>query len=196
MNRIKSLLGVFAFALLVLTLPTIASAQWGGNGRNGGYGNGGYGNGGYNNYQLKDTIKRLKRDSKDFVNFLDNALDRSRRNGTDYEDRLNQLAKDFRRAADRLESRFSDRDIYRSQSEAQDVLNLASQLDREMRRARLDYNVQNYWNNMQSQIDEIAYAYGNGRYNNRNDNRNDRNNRNNRNNRNGGWGDWRNKFPF
>lgn len=186
MNRIKSLLGVFAFALLVLSLPTIASAQWGGNGRNGGYGNGGYGNGGYNNgYRLKDTVKRLKRDSKDFVNFVDNSLDRSRRNGSRYEDQLNELARDFRSAADRLESRFDERDIYRSQGEAQRVLNLASQLDREMRRARLDYNVQNYWNNIQNQVREIANAYGN--YNNGRGN----NNRNNRNN--GGWG---NRFPF
>lgn len=184
MNRIKSLLGVFVFSLLVLSLPTIASAQWGGNNRDRNrdrdddyYGRN---NGGYNNYGLRDTVKRLERDTKDFVNFVDNALDRSRYDGTDYEDRINDLAKDLRNAADRLEDRFDDRDTYRSQSEAQNVISIANRLDRELRRARLGYNIDNYWNNLQRQINEISNAYrgrGNGRGN-------------------GRWGEWKNRFPF
>jgi hypothetical protein len=186
MNLIKSLLGVFVFSLLVLSLPTSASAQWGGNNRRDRdrdrdddyYGR----NGGYNNYGLRDTVRRLKRDTRDFVNFVDNALDRSRYDGTDYEDRINDLAKDFRNAADRLESRYDDRDLYRSQNEAQNVINLANRLDRELRRVRLGYDIDNYWNNLQRQVSEISNAYrGRGRGNNRN---------------NGGWGDWRNRFPF
>ena len=185
MNRIKSLLGVFAFALLVLSLPTIASAQWGGNNRDRNrdrdddyYGRN---NGGYNNYGVRDTVRRLKRDTKDFVNFVDNALDRSRVDGRDFEDRINDLAKDLRRAADRLEDKYNDRDPYRSQSEFQNVVNTANRLDRALRRARLGYNIDNYWNNIQNQISQISNAYRGGRG----------NNRNNRNN-----GGWRDRFPF
>lgn len=172
MNRIKSLVGVFAFSLLVLSLPTIASAQWGNRDRNRDR-NDNYGrNGGYNNnYQLKNTVKRLKNDSKDFVNFLDNELDRSRLDDSRREDQLNDLAKDFRNAANRLEDRFNDRDLNRSSREAQDVINLANRLDNAMRRLRLSRDLTNYWNNIQRQVNEIsnAYRYGNnGRGNGRN----------------------------
>ncbi|HRH42468.1 MAG TPA: hypothetical protein PKY82_12650 [Pyrinomonadaceae bacterium] len=194
MNRIKNLVSVFAFSLLVMSLPVVASAQWGGNNRNnggygnGGYGNGGYGNGGYySNEQLKSTVKRLKNDSKDLAKFIDRDLDRSRYNGSRREDNINQIANDFKRAADRLESRFDSRDLYKSQSEAQQVLNIGNQLDRAISRSRLSYDIQNYWNNIERQLNEISNAY---RYNN-NNNRGRGNNRNN-----GGWGDWRNKFPF
>lgn len=184
MNRIKSLLGVLVFSLVVLSLPTIASAQWGGNNRDrnrdrdDNYGR----NGGYNNaYGMKNAVRTLERDTRDFVNFVDNALDRSRVDGRDFEDRINSLAKDLRKAADRLEDRFDERDPYRSQSEFQNVVNIAGRLDRDLRRARLGYNIENYWNHLQNQINQISSAYR-GRGN---------NNRNNRNN--GGWG---NRFPF
>ena len=181
MNRIKSLLGIFAFALLVLSLPTIASAQWGGNNRdrnrdrNDDY----YGRG--NTYGMKNAVRTLERDTKDFVNFVDNALDRSRIDGRDFEDRINDLAKDLRRAADRLEDRFDERDPYRSQNEFQNVVSIANRLDRDLRRARLGYNIDNYWNHIQRQISDISRAYGG--YNNRGRG-------------NGRWGDWRNRFPF
>ncbi len=187
MNRIKNLLGVFAFSLLVMGLPMVASAQWGGNNRDRDRDrddNYGRNNGYYNNSQLKNTIKRLKRDSKDLAKFIDNELDRSRYDDSRREDQVNRLASDFKRAADRLEDRFDSRDLYKSSREAQEVLNLASRLDRELRRVRLGWNIENYWNNIQRQVDEISYAYGNN------------NNRGRGNNRNGGWGDWRNKFPF
>lgn len=183
MNRIKSLLGVLVFSLVVLSLPTIASAQWGGNNRRDRDRDDNYGrNGGYNNtYGLKNAVRTLERDTKDFVNFVDNALDRSRVDGRDVEDRINSLAKDLRKAADRLEDRFDERDPYRAQSEFQNVVNIANRLDRELRRVRLGYNIDNYWNHIQNQISQISNAYrGRG------------NNRNNR----GGWGDWRNRFPF
>jgi molecular chaperone GrpE (heat shock protein) len=184
MNRIKNLLGIFAFSLLVLTLPTIASAQWGGNNRdrnrdrdddynrrNGGY---------YNTYQLKQMVKRLKSDSKDFAKFLDRELDRSRYDDRRREDHLNRLANDFKKAADRLEDRFDERNMYKSQNEAQNVINIANQLDRALSRTRLSSDIYGYWNNLENQVDQIARAY---RYNNGRGNS-------------GGWGDWRNKFPF
>jgi hypothetical protein len=183
MNRIKSLLGVFAFSLLVLSLPMVASAQWGGNGRDRNrdrdddyYGRDrdddryGRNNGYYNNSRLRDAVRRLERDSNDFVKFVDRALDRSRYDDSRREDQLNNLVKDFRRAADRLEDRFDSRNLYRSQSEAQQVINLGNQIDRSLRRYRLGWDVENYWyNNLKFQVREIENAY---RYNNRGNNRN------------------------
>lgn len=191
MNRIKSLVTVFAFSLLVMSLPVVASAQWGGNNRNnGGYGNGNN-NGYYSNEQLKSTVKRLKNDSKDLVKFIERESDRNRNNGgwgnwggnnNRNNNQLKNLANDFKRAADRLEDRFDSRDLYKSQGEAQNVLNIANQLDRELRRSRMSYDIQNYWNNIQNQLNDISNAY---RYNNNNRGRGNGNN-----------GGWRNRFPF
>ena len=198
MRSLRNLLTGLAFSLLVVALPTVASAQWGGNnrdrdddnyGRNGGYNrNGGYGNNGYYNGQLKSTIKRLKNDSKDFAKFVDRDLDNSLYNGSDREDRLNDLVKDFRNAANRLEDRFDERNINRTSGEVQNLLSIANQVDRAISRARLSYNVENYWNNIRYQLNDISNAYG---YNYNNNNRNNRG----RGNRNGN-GDWRNRVPF
>ena len=64
MNRVKILITISAFSLLVLCLPAIASAQYGGYG-NGGYNNGGYGNNGYYG-DIRSTIRDLKNRSKNF----------------------------------------------------------------------------------------------------------------------------------
>jgi hypothetical protein len=180
MNRIKSLLGVFAFALLVLSLPTIASAQWGGNNRDRNRDRNDDYYGRNSTYGMRNAVRTLERDTRDFVNFVDNALDRSRIDGSNREDRINSLAKDLRKAADRLEDRFDERDPYRSQNEFRDVVNAANRLDRELRRVRLGYNIDNYWNHIQNQINQISNAY---RYNNRGNGR-------------GNNGRWGNRFPF
>src|SRR6266487_759216 len=74
MNRIKSLITVGAFSLLVLGIPAIASAQYNGQydpyGRNGGYNNGGYNNGNYGNNgyygDVRGILRDLKQRSNDF----------------------------------------------------------------------------------------------------------------------------------
>ena len=90
MNRMKTLIGIFAFALLVLSLPTIASAQY----RNdrddddGYYRNDDYNRNGRNNRNgnynrnLQSTVKNLKNRSNQFERRIDRELDRSR-----YDDR-------------------------------------------------------------------------------------------------------------
>ena len=84
MNRYKSLVAVFAFALLVLSLPVVASAQWRDNRRNDDY----YGNN-RSNRNLNATIKNLKNRSRQFERRIDRELDRSRIDGTNREDQIN-----------------------------------------------------------------------------------------------------------
>lgn len=198
MNRYKSLFAVFAFGLLVLTLPSIASAQWGGNNRRDDdyYGR--------NNRNLNSTIRNLKNRSRSFERRIDRELDRSRINGSRREDRINDIAADFARAADDLENRYDDRNDYgRSQSEARRVLQLGSQLDRALGRMRLTNGIENDWNRIQQDLRVLASAYG-GYYNDDDDYRNNRRGRNNRdddddyygNGRNNRNGDWRNRVPF
>ena len=197
MNRFKILVAVFAFSLLALSLPSAASAQWRDDRRNDDdyYGNNRnnrnddyYGNN-RNNRNLNSTVKNLKNRSKQFERRIDRELDRSRIDGSRREDNINNLARDFARAADRLDSEYDNRrDYNRSQDEARRVLQLGSQLDRVLSRARLSYNVQNDWNRIRQDLQVLGNAYG-GYYNN--------NNRNNRNNRRGNSnGSWRNNIPF
>lgn len=182
MNRFKSLVAVFAFALLVLSLPVIASAQWRDNRRN----DDNYGNR-RNNRNLNSTIRNLKNRSREFERRLDRELDRSRINGSRREDQINAIAADFARAADRLDREYDNRRDYRdSQDEAQRVLQLGSQLERALGRGRLNYNIQNDWNRIRQDLRTLSNAFG-GYYDDDDDYRNNRRGRNN--------GDWRNRIP-
>lgn len=187
MNRFRNLVAVFAFSLLILGLPAIASAQWGNN-RNDDYNR----NGGNYNRNLQSTIKNLKNRSNQFERRIDRELDNSRYDERRREDRLNQLAQDFANAAENLDNQYDNRRDYNSsQDEAQRVLTLGSQIDRQISRARLNNNVQNDWNRIRQDLQVLASAY------NFNNNRNNRgNNRNNNRNRNTNNGNWRNSIPF
>ena len=207
MNRLRNLFGIFAFSMLLLSLPTIASAQWRNdrdnddddvysrndnsrnnrNNRNGDYRNSR--NGGYNG-DLQSTIKNLKNGSKRFERQLDRELDNSRYDGGDREDRINQIAKDFADAAKDLDDRYDNRGNYNTgDNEAQRVLQLGNQLDREISRARLNGSIQSDWDNIRYDLDTLANAYND---NNTNNNRNNRSNRRNRQSN----GDWRSRIPF
>ena len=179
MNRFKNLIAVFAFSLLVLALPTIASAQWRDRDRD----NDDYNRNGRYNRNLEGTIKNLKNRSKEFARRLDRELDRSRYDNRNREDQLNRLADDFRRATADLDREYDGRRDYNdSYNEAQRVLQLGRQLDSALYRSRFGYNVQSDWNRIRQDLDILANAYG---YNNRNNrNRNTRND------------DWRNRVPF
>jgi predicted RNase H-like nuclease (RuvC/YqgF family) len=196
MNRFRNLIGVFAFALLILTLPVAASAQYRNdrndddyyyrNDRRDNRRNDDYNRNGNYNRNLQATIKNLKNRSKQFERQVDRALDRSRYDDRNREDRINQLAGDFADAAKRLDDEYDNRrDYNNSYDEAQRVLQLGNQLDRAISRARLNGNVQNDWYRIRQDLNVLANAYN---Y----DNRNNRNNRN----RQGNNGDWRSRIPF
>ena len=182
MNRVKSLIAISVFSMLVLCLPAIASAQnrdrdrdrddddYDYN-RNGGYNNGGYNNGRYgNNGNYGDTrsiVRDLKNRTRELQRHLDRDLDDSRYNGTRREDELNDLARQFRVAVNRL----SESNNGPRQSELQSVFDLGRQMDRYFSRTRVDYHIQEVWNGIQNDLQALDNSY---RYN----NRSSRNNRN------------------
>ncbi|HEY0005378.1 MAG TPA: hypothetical protein VGB17_11265 [Pyrinomonadaceae bacterium] len=204
---------VIAAALIAFCLPVLAAAQgtWGQpdyqrdrdyrrNRDNGGYGN--YGR--YDRQTIRNSVNRLKDLSGRLRNDIDRALDHSRVDGTRREDRINDMARDFQRAASDLKDRFNDgRDLNRSQTEARRVLDLASRMDSVINRGRVyDNRVASDWAQIRQELNVIGSVYGyNGNYGNggyygrdrddrygRDRNRDDRNRNNN-----DGW--WR-RLPF
>ena len=194
---------ILAAALLALSLPVAAAAQWGGypqdrypdNRNNGRYGR-------YDDRALKDSAQRLDRLAKDFERDMDRALDRSRVNGTSREDRINEEVHQFRRAAGDFKSRVGNgRDLNRSADQARRLLDEAQQVNRIARPRWFDGRLASQWSSIEQELRFISDVYGfryNGGYNggygrdddyrrdrrDRNDNRNDRNN------------DWWRRIPF
>lgn len=156
-NRRTLSFSIFAAALLALCLPMVAAAQWPDYGRSRDNRNNGR-NGRYDERQLRDSIHRLDRLAKDFEREVDRSLDRSRRDGTRTEDRINNEARQFRNAASDLKSRFGNgRDLNRSSNEAQRVLQESRQLER---LSRFDNRLASLWSQIRQELNIIANAYG------------------------------------
>jgi hypothetical protein len=197
MKSIKGIIAVTAFSLVVLALPSVASAQWrdrGGYndpyGRNGGYNNGNYG------ANIRGTIQALKNRARNFertTNRVDDRRDdrggwgnRGGWYGNGNVGQIENLADDFKKATDRLESRFGNgRNLNNSQNEARRVLDIGYRIDQELRRTRGSQVLLREWSMIRRDLDVVASVYGQGYNNNRNRpgtyNRND---------------DWRNRIPF
>jgi hypothetical protein len=192
-NRHTLNFSILAAAILALSIPAAAAAQWGGypqdrypdNRNNGRYGR-------YDERALRDSVHRLDRLSKDFERDMDRALDRSRVNGSRQEDRINDQVHQFRDAVGDLKSRIGNgRDLNRSADEARRVLQEAQQLDRVARPRWYDNRLSSEWSQIQQELRFIGDAYGfryNGSYGRDDDyRRGDRNNNNN---------DWWRRIPF
>jgi hypothetical protein len=180
MNRIKTLIGIAAFSLVMLALPSVASAQWGGN--NGGYGNGPYNNGRYSR-DIQGTVRNIKNRARSFENLVDrydNRQDdrwnnRNNRNRGYNSDDLENLADDFKNAADKFEDAYGrGRNLSNSQDEARRLLDIGSRIDQALSYSRGNNNHSSSWNAIRNDLRVVADVYGYN-YNNRN-NRNNRNN--------------------
>ncbi|MFL6467432.1 MAG: hypothetical protein ACJ72Z_05695 [Pyrinomonadaceae bacterium] len=193
MNKIKNIIALGVFSLMVMALPSIASAQWGGN--NGGYyPNGGNNNGGRYGGNLENVADRLKDRSRDFERQVDREFNYNRNRsgniigtilgGGTYgnrgygNDNIKRLAEDFRRAANDFENRTDNDDNNngrygrnsqwgrgdsRDQQAAQRLLSIGSQLENELRRMRMSSTLQYQWNAIRQDLNIVANAYGNGR---------------------------------
>jgi hypothetical protein len=187
MNKIRNSIALSAFSLMVLALPSIASAQWNGNG--GYYPNGGYNNGGRYGGNMENVADRLKDNARDLERQIDREL---RGNNGRYSntgilgtilgggtynrgygnDRIKRLAEDFRKAANDFENRTDgnsnrngryDRGDYRDNQAADRLLSIGSQLDQELRRMRMSYQLQRQWDEIRRDLSIVSSAYGNGR---------------------------------
>lgn len=186
---------ILAAALVALSLPVVAAAQWGRQDR--------YPddrrNGRYDERAVRDSAHRLDRLAKDFERDMDRALDRSRANGSSREDRINDEVHQFRDAAGDFKSRVGNgRDLNRSADEARRLLQEAQQLDRVARPRWFDGRLSSQWSAIQRELrfisDVYGFRYDGGGYGRDDDwRRNDDRRRDDRNRNNNDW--WR-RIPF
>ncbi|KXJ98282.1 MAG: hypothetical protein UZ17_ACD001002811 [Acidobacteria bacterium OLB17] len=189
MNIFKSTVVGLALSLVVIALPAIASAQYGGYGNggyggygNGRYGNGRYGNGGYYGGDIQNVVRDLKQRAKSFERITDNRDNR----GGYYRDNIEDLADQFAKAADRFEDKFGrGRNLDNSADAARRVLDLGNQIERSLGYSRYPGYLDNHWDPIANDLRIIADVYGmnynDGYYRNNRNNRNyPRRNRNNR----------------
>src|SRR4030095_9601486 len=183
MNKIKNIIAISAFSLMVLALPAVATAQWGGNN----YPNRGNNRGGYGG-NLEGVAQRLKERSRDFERQVDRERFGNRGggilggilNGGVYggknrgygNDRIKRLAEDFRRAANDFENRVDGggnnrrddyRDLSRGEQAAQRMLSVGSQIDRELSNMRSNSGLRYQWDAIRSDLRIVANAYRNNR---------------------------------
>lgn len=155
MKRLVFLFGVFAMTLLAL--PATGLAQ----GYGYGYGRGDRDRGNRNGRYVRQSAERVDRLSGQLKGDMDGALDRSRLNGRDREDRINNLVNDFHSAAARFRDRFDDNNFGRAQNEANQMLSLGWQLDGIINRRNLGGRVESKWAQIRSDLQVIQNAYGN-----------------------------------
>ncbi len=158
-------------ALVALVLPVAASAQ--GNydpygrdrdrdyGRNGDYRRNSDSRYGYDQRRLRDSVRHVKDRSSDFKKHIDSALDHSRYDGSRREDHINEEARDFHDAADRLKDHYDDgRNLNRSTEDARRLVQIGSHIDKFISRNQLDGRTMADWASIRQDLRVIANAYG------------------------------------
>ena len=114
----------------------------------------------YERRQLRDLARRIDDRSGELQRDVDRLLDNSRYNGSNREDRINNEARDLRRAAERFRNVAGDNDrLDRSRDEARNLLNEASRFSRMLGRLRLDNRTASDWNQIRSDLRTVANIY-------------------------------------
>ncbi len=106
---------------------------------------------------MRQLIRRIETRTDRFSNLLPNALDRSRVNGTNREDQINNLVTNFEHATDVLKDHFNNRQS--TMLDARAVLQEGARIDTFMRNQRLDNRTERAWTQVRTDLDRLASAY-------------------------------------
>jgi hypothetical protein len=108
--------------------------------------------------QLADIVRRIDAGSAAFRTSFEQAINRSRINGTRAEDDGRQSVNDFTQATDRLRDRVQNGRA--GVADVEDVLRRASVIDGFITSNALDAAVERDWRSLRVDLDELARAYG------------------------------------
>jgi hypothetical protein len=107
--------------------------------------------------QVEGLIKQLKKDTERFRKSLESSLDRSRLDGTNREDDINDFLKDYEESTERLYDRFKDHKSVSGDVEA--VLDGAVPIDRFMMRHAPAGRAERDWEAVRQDLRRLAEAY-------------------------------------
>jgi len=110
--------------------------------------------------EVKAIINRVEDRVDNFVDNYDKSLDRSRLNGSSREDWLNKRARDLESATDELSREFNRRDAWiENKDEVRKCLNIASDIDRNMKNYRFGAATENNWSRVRYELNTLADVY-------------------------------------
>ena len=110
--------------------------------------------------QVKAVITRVEDRVDNFVSNYDRALDKSRLDGSSRENWLMNRARDLERATDELSREFDRRDAWiENKDETRKCLNIASDIDRNMRNYRFGAAAEGNWNRVRFELNTLADIY-------------------------------------
>jgi hypothetical protein len=148
-NFLKFLM-VLAAVMVVLSVADVGSAQRRRESRGRGM----------TKAQVKVVINRVEDRTDNFVSRYDNSLDHSKLNGSSREDWLMKRAKDLESATDELSREFDRRDAWaENKEEVRRCLNIATDIDRNMRNYRYGSATEQNWANVRFELNTLADIY-------------------------------------
>jgi hypothetical protein len=110
--------------------------------------------------QVKLIINRVETKVDYFVGRYDNSLDHSRLNGSSREYWLMNRARDLEHATDELRSEFERNDAWiENKDEVRQCLNIASDIDRNMRNYHFGGATETNWANVRFELNMLADVY-------------------------------------
>ena len=110
--------------------------------------------------EVKVIINRVEDRVDNFVKNYDKSLDRSRLNGSSREDWLMKRARDLESATDELSREFDRRDAWsENKDEVRKCLNIASDIDRNMRSYKYGAASEGNWNRVRYELNTLADVY-------------------------------------
>ena len=110
--------------------------------------------------QVKKVVDRVEDRVDNFVGKYDKSLDKSRLNGSSREDWLNKRARDLEGATDELSREFQRRDAWiENKDEVRKCLNIASDIDRNMRNYKFGAATEGNWNRVRYELNTLADVY-------------------------------------
>lgn len=116
---------------------------------------------GYTKNEVNSIIKRVEERSDRFVKLFDRSLDRSRLDGTNREDRLNEYARNLEKALDDLRGEFDRKENYvETRPEVRRCLDIATNINVAMRNRSLGGDTERQWALLRSELNTLANVYG------------------------------------
>lgn len=113
-----------------------------------------------NKAQVQAVIGRVENRVDNFVGNYNRSLDRSRLNGSSREDWLDKRARDLESATDELRREFDRRDAWiENKDEVRTCLNIASDIDRNMRNYRFGGGTEGNWSRVRYELNTLADIY-------------------------------------